>query len=90
MNKEEILDNQFEHSFGWERDKVLAAMDEYAKQQAIAFDEWRIKNRWFSFEQGYYYHTFEQGTSMSEASYLKKYVKTREQLYDLFIEQQNK
>lgn len=58
---------------------------EYAKQQAIAFDEWRIENRWFSFEQGHYYHTFEQGTSMSEVVYMKHYVKTREQLYDQFI-----
>lgn len=79
----------------WHTDKAIAAdiykaMDEFAKQQAIDFDEWRIRGRWFSFENGYYYHTFEQGTSMSDAYYKKNYVKTREQLYDLFIEQQNK
>lgn len=71
-------------------ESIFYAMDEYARQQAVAFDEWRIKNRWFSFDQGHYYHTFEQGTSMSEGAYLKHYVKTREQLYDQFIESQNK
>lgn len=72
------------------RPELFAAMDEYAKQQAIAFDEWRIENRWFSFEQGHYYHTFEHPTSMSDKEYNKNYVKTREQLYSQFIEQQNK
>ena len=65
-------------------------MEEYAKQQAIAFDDFRVKNRWFSFERGHYYHTFDHPTAMSTKEYNKNYVKTRDQLYMLFIEEQNK
>lgn len=88
MTKDKILDWALMQDGGVGH--VSKAMDEYAKQQAIAFDEWRIQNIWFSFEQGHYYHTFEHGTSMSEMTYNKHYVKTREQLYDQFIESQNK
>lgn len=66
------------------------AMEEYAKQKAIEFDKWKWENRWFSFENGYWYQTHEQGTAMSEATYNKYHRKTREQLYDQFIESQNK
>lgn len=95
MTKEEIWDSFMGHGdfASWpvhQMSLVKGILGQYAKRQAITFDEWRIENRWFSFEQGHYYHTFEQGTSMSEGTYRKHYVKTREQLYDLFIESQNK
>ena len=67
MIKGEILDSQFDHPFGWERDKVLAAMDEFAKQQSLAFNKW-----WKS-----YTHPYKRRIPMEE-------------LYNQFIEHQNK
>lgn len=67
-----------------DRELVYKAMDEYAKQQTIAFDVWKRENKWFSFENnGYWYQIFEVGTSRSHKL-------TTEQLYNQFIEQQNK
>jgi hypothetical protein len=44
--KEEILDNQ-RHGFNeGQRESALYAMSEYAKQQAIAFEVWKIKEGW--------------------------------------------
>lgn len=65
-------------------------ISELIRSQVIAFDEWRIENCWFSFEQGHYYRTLEQGSLMSTKQYLTHYIKTREELYDMFIAQQNK
>lgn len=56
------------------------AAEQMAKERSLAFDKWKWDNRWFSFENGYWYQTHEQGTAMSE--------KTSEQLYNQFIEQQ--
>lgn len=96
--KEEIF-NKKHHSF-WDdngnfnecllRGDSFDAMDEYAKQQAIAFDKWKHENRWFSFENGYWHYTFEQGTSISDKTYNKHYRKTPDELYSQFIEQQTK
>ena len=69
---------------------TFAAMEQFAKQQAIDFDKWKWENRWFSFENGYWYQTHEQGTAMSQATYNKHHRKTPEQLYNQFIESQNK
>jgi len=98
MTKEEIFDKNSDilydivgdHYSCLDRENGYLSMQEWAKQQAIAFDTWKLENRWFSFENGYWYQTHEQGTAMSEATYNKHHRKTREQLYDLFIEQQNK
>lgn len=87
MTKDEIFNK---HSFSAigaispSKDFCLKAMDEYAKQQTIAFDVWKRENKWFSFENnGYWYQIFEVGTSRSHKL-------TTEQLYNQFIEQQNK
>lgn len=93
MTKEEILNKHDTSARYIEqtcRPELFAAMDEFAKQQAIAFDQWKVENRWFSFENGYWHYTFEQGTSMSEKTYNKHYRKTPDELYALFIENQNK
>jgi hypothetical protein len=67
-----------------------AAMDEYAKQQAIAFDEWKWANRWHSLENGFWYQTLEHPSAMSDKTYNKYHRKTPQELYNQFIEQQNK
>jgi hypothetical protein len=69
----------------WSIDDFRNAMDEYAKQQAMAFSQWKCNNRWFNFENGFWYYTFEGGSSMSDATYNKHYRKTDEQLYELFL-----
>ena len=79
---EVMVDEDIKHN-------VYAAMDKYAKEQAIAFAEWKIANRWFTYEDGYWHYTFEPGTAMSEKSYNKNYRKTTEQLYAQFIESQS-
>lgn len=96
MTKEAILTDKYQRETGmflaekgwykWQLD----AMDEYAKTTSLAYDQWKIENRWFSFENGYWYQTHEQGTVMSEKIYNKHHRKTPEQLYNQFIEQQNK
>lgn len=46
MKAEEILsNNEYDvHYYGGGRNNVLSAMDEYAKQEAIAFKEWQDSN----------------------------------------------
>lgn len=86
MTKEQLLD---EHAkYAWECDesehvvaysKAEKAMDEYAKQQAIAFDEWKADNKWVQ--------------SLNNNYFMKEHPlqhKTSDQLYSQFIEQQNK
>jgi len=55
---------------------------------AKGFSEWLQLNRWFTYDQfkQVWYYTFEQGTPMSEANYLKNYTKTTNQLINLYIE----
>lgn len=55
------------------------AMDEYAKQQAIAFDEWKINQGWTNISKG----KWAQGVFYAGA-------KSSKELYDQFIESQNK
>lgn len=88
MTKEEVISQQlgsmYHSKTADELSQFHLCMDEYAKQQAIAFDEWKRKNKWFSFENNeYWYQIFEVGTS-------RAHTLTSEQLYDQFIEQQNK
>lgn len=77
----ESMSERFSHA-------LVEKAELFAKQQAIAFDKWKHENRWFSFENGYWYYTFEQGTSVSEQTYNKHYRKTPDELYSQFIEQQ--
>ena len=55
--------------------------------RACQFAEWLQENRWFSFYQGKWKYTFEQGTSISEAVYNKNYRKTTQELYEKFCQE---
>lgn len=74
----------------WYYDVNKTAIDEYAKQQIIAYDEWKWANRWHSLENGYWYQILEHPSAMPEKTYNKHHRKTPEELYNQFIEQQNK
>jgi hypothetical protein len=73
----------------WHTDKAIApdihkAMDEYAKQQAIEFSNWQN-------EGCYLYNTNPTGWCILNENLETEYVcETTEQLYDQFIESQNK
>lgn len=70
---------------------VQRYVDEYAaKKQAIAFDKWKWDNRWHSLENGYWYQTLEHPSAMPDKTYNKYHRKTPQELYNQFIEQQNK
>lgn len=55
--------------------------------RACRFAEWLQENRWFSFYQGKWNYTFEQGTAISEAAYNENYRKTTEELYARFCQE---
>lgn len=69
----------------WHTDKAIAAdiykaMDEYAKQQAIAFAAYTAENLWAVYSKtGMWYQHMNEDNPI-----------TGEQLYNQFIEQQNK
>lgn len=70
-----------------ERISALKAMDEYAKQQAIAFDTWKRNNKWSdAMDEGVYIKPI--GTHGSIGFKFEK--ASFEYLYGQFIEQQNK
>ena len=80
MTKEGILDKrEAGNDAGVYSDpQIYIAMDEYAKQQAIAFGEWVDVN---AVRNGF--HVWTVGCGESKKDY------TSEQLYNKFIEQQN-
>lgn len=91
MTKEGILDK---HLGAFTRSlspitygRMEDAMDEYAKQQAIAFDEWKILNRWYMTDD---FKVYQKGTWSSEKEELEYANIQPEELYVLFIEQQTK
>lgn len=59
---------------------LCAKVEQCEKDQGM-FAEWLYKNRWFQFENDKWYYTFEMGTSMSEKTYEKNYVKTTSELF---------
>lgn len=72
-----------------EAEKVLAALEsntpaEVQKDEGVLFAEWLYRNRWFHFENGKWHYTFEMGTSMSDKTYQKNYVKPTSELYAMF------
>ena len=72
MTKEEILEKHGRLVSG----PALKAMDEYAKQQAIAFHDF-AKNAPLRY-------------SERKGNYIKYHTYTTDQIYNQFIEQQNK
>lgn len=91
--KDEVAKNN-----GWENWKTMTedmshhnrsmlfeqAAEIYAEAKAKEFAEWLHENRWYSFTGGKWNYTFENGTSISDATYEKNYRKTTEQLYETF------
>jgi len=49
---------------------------------SVKFAEWLQENRWFSFTNGKWNYTFEQGTVISKANYEKNYRKTTTELHN--------
>jgi hypothetical protein len=92
MTKEECLDlYKYQcNSPSESQDATLKAMDEYAQTTALAYDEWKWANRWHSLENGFWYQTLEHPSAMPEKTYNKHHRKTPQELYNQFIEQQNK
>lgn len=81
MTKEEVLLktrglSYFEDTMGF-HNAMFEAMDEYAKQQAVAFDEWKADNKWAQSMHNNYF--FKEHTTQ---------YKTSRDLYNLFIERQ--
>lgn len=79
-------EEKFDGVFWLDESGTIAGREE----DAVSFAEWLYKNRWFSFENGKWYYTFEQGASVSEKTYQKNYVKATAQLYELFKSQNSK
>lgn len=91
MTREEIyeevtLKNIGNNPQGTRMDVVYSAMDEYAKQQSIAFAE-------FIFKGGYTVHSFSYEWMWVKRSLSPKEVSTlltTQQVYDLFLQSQSK
>jgi len=68
-------------------DGITDMMREQDKNAVRAgeFAIWLNENRWFTYEDGKWKYTFEQGTCISNKSYKKNYCKTHEELYELFL-----
>jgi hypothetical protein len=89
MTKEEIYRKnhgqsewEFQHNLTSGRDCSLNAMEEYGKQQAIAFYEYNSSKLTK-------YHSYHSNISEAELSYLEKYHSSSiEERYIMFIESQ--
>lgn len=77
MTKEEVLHRQCGYKFECEP-KLLSAMDEYAKQQAIDFAKWTAVNLWSVHGANWYPYQDEDNPISAD------------ELYNQFIESQNK
>ena len=85
MKLEEQFDKLIPIEFGGEMNPLLRdGCVELSDNHAIGFSEWLQENRWYSFIQGKWNYTFEQGTSISEANYNKNYRKTTKQLLEIY------
>jgi hypothetical protein len=81
MSKEEILDKQlgdFTESMLSTSD-ILKAMDEYAKQQSIEFNEW-VEEKQFMRWRGRWYEKTNDGKSWGDFPNFSK-----EELYDIYF-----
>jgi hypothetical protein len=56
----------------------------FSESDVEGFILWKDNNRWFSFSDGKWNYTFEQGTSISRAAYEKDYRKTTKELIELW------
>ena len=55
-----------------------------SEEEIGPFAQWREANRWFTFEDGKWKYTFEQGTCISDESYEKNYTKTTSELIQMY------
>ncbi len=88
MTKEEILDKSITYAFECDDASMVIpygaaekAMDEYAKQQAIAFDEWKVSNKYRASLNMFGELVYEDDSDHCYGT---------QELYNQFIEQQNK
>lgn len=90
MTKEEVLnkhDSSRKYIEQTCRPELFSAMDEWAKQQAIAFDTWKRNNKWsYAMDDGSYIKPI--GTAGSVGFKFEK--ASFDDIYNQFIEQQNK
>lgn len=85
MTKEEILDNSASlyscRHIGRYKESALTAMDEYAKQEAIEFEDWKRRN----FIEWYGVHNKQCYRKVAGAP-LDKNPTTSEELYSLYLQ----
>lgn len=87
MTREEILSNKrdacYAISMPFGYGSIYEAMDEYAKQQAIEFDIWKIKNHWLWDASALKYFKWEDDNKHETKL-------SHEDIYTRFMEQSNK
>ena len=82
MTKQEALNKVGVDTGSRRHNKAIEnAMDEYAKQQAIAFDEWKVSNKYRASLNMFGELVYEDNSDHCYG---------RQELYNQFIEQQNK
>lgn len=90
--KEEILDKtgwKYHSSLEAISDKIYEAMDEYAKQQAVDFSEWKEKYAWWCEEYEEDGITKLDNILWSNSSVIPQNI-TTEELYNLYLTEKNK
>lgn len=89
MTKEEIYKKHHtyaEFDLVPNKESALEAMNEYAKQQAIAFDIWKFENGW---SKGYGINLYIKASHGVRGEWKYDQI-SFDELYTQFIEQQNK
>lgn len=76
-----------EYTEYFSEETAIDSAEQLVENISIQFAEWLQKNRWFSFINGKWNYTFEQGTSINEADYNKNYRKTTKELFETFKKQ---
>ena len=86
MEEQDLIENMLD---AWNKkdslQQCVQIAKDYAEEEAIGFSEWLQQNRWFSFQNGYWYYTFENAIAISNEAYNKKYRKTTSELYQLYL-----
>jgi hypothetical protein len=85
MNK---LREKFENWLNTNPRKEITAIqcEQITDDFSISFAEWLNQNRWFTFENGKWCYSFENGTAISKTNYDKNYRKTTTELQQYFKE----
>ena len=67
-------------------DSDIDLLEQITDDAMIQFAEWLNQNRWFTFENGKWCYSFENGTAISKANYDKNYRKSTTELQQYFKE----